>query len=358
MFEVTDFLNSKDIAAHWRKIGFDKRCTPLQSAYIVWHNRTKTLAEKHAAWSEIADTMPDCVVAEGHRKLNMDIPEALAASQHEFLRAFMSLQNGLVERFYKNEEKYVYRYRVLYDGDEDFSRWSMLYESAADCFAEAELDADLVPEIRYIELEKLHIGDICRIDIVTGPDKTVYSVDADGLTEPECSLLRAFEWMWFDFPTPFKKGDIVVSPFSPFGYRLYGDEPFVLTLLCSWGSEEYEANGIKGSFGVYKSADGFLEHHRKCADETDMIAHGYFQNEDGSVYYEHMHHYLDLEYCRGELKGARRILKAFSNFIKGEISEDLFAIAYHVLMQEEHLKRQKLKLSCFTDEGLRLAGLK
>ncbi len=45
-----------------------------------------------------------------------------------------------------------------------------------------------------------------------------------------------------------------------------------------------------------------------------MTAHGYFQWDDGSVYWECMHHYLDLEYYREEPQGIRRILKAFSSF--------------------------------------------
>lgn len=110
MIDAASFLNSKDIADHWHKIGF--ACTPLQSAYIVWHNRTKTLAEKHAAWREIMGTMPDCPVATGHRKTNMGISDALAGSLHEFLQAFMCLQNKLVEQFYKNGDHAVYRYRV------------------------------------------------------------------------------------------------------------------------------------------------------------------------------------------------------------------------------------------------------
>ena len=47
MSDIASFLNSKDIADYWRRIGFI--CTPLQSAYIVWQNHTKTLQEKHAA---------------------------------------------------------------------------------------------------------------------------------------------------------------------------------------------------------------------------------------------------------------------------------------------------------------------
>ena len=129
-------------------------------------------------------------------------------------------------------------------------------------------------------------------------------------------------------------------------------------LLCSWGSKEYKVNGIPEKMGCYKTADGFREYHRKNGDSTDMTAHGYFQNEDGSVYWECMHYYLDLEYYREEPQGIRRILQAFSVFEKEEIGSDLLAIAYHTIMEEEQMKREKKQLSCFTDEGLRLAGLK
>lgn len=356
MIDTASFLNSKDIADYWYKIGFV--CTPLQSAYIVWHNRTKTLAEKHAAWRELVETMLDCPVAAGHRKANMGISDALAGSLHEFLRAFMRLQNKLVEQFYKKGDHAVYRYRVLYEGDEDWSRDSLLYDRAEECFEDITADAELLPSIRCIQITKQWIGEIKAITLSVKADKTVLQLDADGLEDPDMNLLQVFEWMWFDFPTPFKRGDIVVSKYSPFGYNLYGDEPFVLTNLCSWGSEQLRQNGYPDYDKRYQWAERQLLRHRECADETDMTAYGYFQNEDGSIYYECMHHYLDLEYYREEPQGVRRILKAFSSFEKEEIGSDLLAISYHIIMEEERIKREKKQRSCFTDEGLRLAGLK
>lgn len=67
---------------------------------------------------------------------------------------------------------------------------------------------------------------------------------------------------------------------------------------------------------------------------------------------------LDLEYYREEPQGIRRILKAFSSFEKKGIGSDLFALAYHVILEEEKSKRERESLSCFMDDGLRLAGLK
>lgn len=356
MIDTASFLNSKDIADYWRKIGFT--CTPLQSAYIVWQNHTKTLQEKHAAWCEIVETMSDCIVAEGHRKMNMGLPDALAESLHAFLQAFMQLQNQLIERFYRKGDHAVYRYRVLYDGDKDWSEDRSLYDTTEECFEDVNADEDLISSIVCVQLTKQWIGENRTTTLSVKADKTVIDIDAQELDEAERDLLQAFDWMWFDFPTPFKKGDIVVSKYSPWGWNLYADEPFVLLLLCSWGSKEYKINGIPEEKRRYKTADEFLEYHRKNADGTDMTAHGYFQWEEGNVYYECMHHYLDLEYYREEPRGIRRILKAFSSFEKDEIDSDLLAIAYHTILEEEKAKKGKDSIYCFTDEGLKLAGLK
>ena len=54
---IYDFFNSRDIAAHCQKIGH--KFTATEMAYIVWHSNHHTLADKHTAWQEIIDTMPD-----------------------------------------------------------------------------------------------------------------------------------------------------------------------------------------------------------------------------------------------------------------------------------------------------------
>ena len=99
MIDITTFLNSKDIAEHWKKIGF--LCTPVQAAYIIWQSHEKSLQEKHEAWKELMETTPDCPFAEGRRKehLKHNIPEALTDSLHAFLKAYMALEDKTLERF-------------------------------------------------------------------------------------------------------------------------------------------------------------------------------------------------------------------------------------------------------------------
>ena len=95
MIDTASFLNSKDIADYWYKIGWNSYCTPLQSAYIIYKSRNKTLKEKHAAWKELMETTPDCPFAEGFRKERMGLPDALSGSLHAFLRAYMALEERL-----------------------------------------------------------------------------------------------------------------------------------------------------------------------------------------------------------------------------------------------------------------------
>lgn len=79
------FVNSKDIRGHLEKIGYE--CTPLEAAWLVYQNRTATLEERHAAWQEIIDTMPDCSV---------ETRDSQCSSLHAFLRDYISMEHGWI----------------------------------------------------------------------------------------------------------------------------------------------------------------------------------------------------------------------------------------------------------------------
>ena len=54
------FINSKDIRAHLQSLRYD--FTPPEAAFLVWQCATATLSEKHIAWRELIQTMPDCAI--------------------------------------------------------------------------------------------------------------------------------------------------------------------------------------------------------------------------------------------------------------------------------------------------------
>lgn len=247
----------------------------------------------------------------------------------------------------------VYFYRTYYKGDRDWHEDRRIFRMHDDCLRAAREDD---PDLLYIKITKQWIDSEERIDALMRGDGTLLSFDAEGLPEADSDLFEAFNWMWFDFPTPFQRGDIVVSPHSFFGYRVGGEEPFILTSLSSWGEEEMLQNGYDAKEAEY--AEKRLFRQRESADGTDMTAHGYFQLEDGTIWAECMHDYLDLAYYREEPTGVRRILKLFSAFEKGEIDAELLAKGYHILLAEAELEQKREALDCFLDETLKKAGLK
>ena len=134
------------------------------------------------------------------------------------------------------------------------------------------------------------------------------------------AIENVFEWLWFDFPTPFVKGDIVYDPCrTRLGPLCSG--PFVMSDEGALGrlTEQHKAR-LKES-----------------GDTTDMCTGGYFQDEDGGLYYETSNsNYMDLEYCPEELlTGVKRIQIALGNFLKGKIDIDLLVRAYHQIRAQE-----------------------
>lgn len=354
--DIAYYLNSKDIERYWRKTGFDKKCTPQQAAFVIWNSRKVSLEDKFKAWEQLIEESDDCPVASPAQCDNMDIPKELSGSLHAFLRAYIALNKKIIDEFYRKGDSAVYSYRVYYKGDSDWHEDGMIYSSAEGCFSNINADEDLIPSIVALRIKKQWTDVNKYIELAVQPDRTVIDIDFGGLQEEQMNLLQAFEWMWFAFPTPFKRGDIVVSNFTPFGWNICADEPFVLSSLCTWGSNEYKLNGIPDKNNAYKYADRGVVMHAEHGDITDMTAHGYFQTDDGGLYYECMHNYLDLEYYRKKPAGIRRMLAALSSFLKGEIGEELLLNTYLTVMAEETSKQYRQKLSAFTKEGLRLAG--
>ena len=74
----------------------------LMAAYHVWRS-SDTLAEKHAAWREIIETVPDEAIPFTRWK-------APRESVHAFLRDYMALENRLLREFYDKDGQIAYNY--------------------------------------------------------------------------------------------------------------------------------------------------------------------------------------------------------------------------------------------------------
>ena len=355
MTDITTFLNSKDIAEHWKKIGFT--CTPVQAAYIIWQSHEKSLQEKHEAWKELMETMPDCPFAEGRRKerLKCHIPEALTDSLHAFLKAYMALEDKTLERFCREEANTAYGYRSFpesrYEAEWHNDFW--LYRTAQDCLDDVNGEAP-GRELAVVEVKKYWIGEVDVIEAQMRADGTVMSLCDEGWTEEEFDLMWGFRALWFDFPTPFQYGDVLVRKNSPFLGEVEQPQPFVLTFLRTWGREDALRMGESE-----ERAEGFemvLNRLREVGDMYVRSASG-FLLKGSSLQRDDIERYLDFEYCREELKGEERILKALSLHGKGEIATDLLLKTYHIVFLEAEMRSEKKSLYDFPRTTLKEVGI-
>ena len=343
--DIYRLINSKDIRNHLKDLGYEFNA--LEASWLVYQCRDEALEEKNEAWNWIIDNMPDMEV---HERINCSYRESL----HNTLRKYMAMNDDLLDRFLAPDGVYTCRYyengretgvlrqeREVFFNSDDFTKAieEFLKEDEAD--EEYRRNDPYVAATRHYRDEEIKIevtyDSKCRIkaiEVYNNPDEEYYEL-----------IGQFFDGFWFDFPTPFKKGDIVYKV----GDELEGSGSFglwsgicVLTSLFPWSldAEEKKKHYSEG----------------KSGDNSDMTYYGYFQYEDGTFYHECSWTYMDLEYYRGPLNGVRRGCKALSNFIKGEIDIGLFSLANRQFIlekQEESIKNR----SNYTDEGLRLAGL-
>lgn len=350
---IFPFLNSRAIADHWREIGFEP--TAEQVAFLIHQSRERTLAEKRAAYREIIAAMPDVSLPE--RTWCPAVP-----SLHTFLADFIDVEEQLLTAFLDPNDG-VYSF-VGYSN----SVWSgcdsdpLVYPTFESCL-EKLCDTSRYDPLIRAEVTRQKFGSVepllrnCVCVSLDADLKIVSIKDYDSKSRYS-KAEDFFSSRWFAFPMPFSRGDIVCSP--NISHSQIGCESFVLDELACWGSKELLANGIpeksKNGKSYYKWKDRWIERAAAETDSTDMTASGIFYNDDGTIYGEVMHDYLDLDYPKEKPDGAGRILIPISNFLKGKIDEvELIRATQTIGMQ---LFLERTTPTEFTEEGLRLMGLK
>lgn len=368
------FIDSKDIREHLRQIGYS--FTAPEAAFLVWQCRSVTLKEKIAAWREIIETMPDCSMVE---RMNMDaIP-----SVHKFLEQYIALMKRLLENFYC-EEHAVYSYGGSYRDGSDFDEeYDRLYPDIVSCIA-GLLNDEVIPwapeaehavedylqtienreckslppypvslfEIASIRLKKRSLtSPVDCIALILNDRLEPVAIDTFGqfLTKEKENLLLTFQGMWFAFPTPFKRGDIVF-PCAKSSHIFYfqhgnaaGSQPlppdglFVLDSLPTWGSEEMRQNGFVPDGGKVKNSDRRLRNLTRNGDTSDLSFSAYYIYQK-SVIKEIEGNYLLLERYNGPLSGEHRLLGAVSKLLTGRIEPDIFLNLFEVIQAEEQWK--------------------
>ena len=323
--DIFKFINSKDIREYLKTINYE--FNSLETAWLIYQCASSTIKDRHVAWRELIETMPDCKIEE---RMNTTAHNSL----HDYLRKYIDYEENILAEFFASTEDWLYTVEWFeqgswFSGDKFYKTFEKAHQELLEEFNDWEekyaykITKQKPESKKHITVHFNKNNEPCDYDICEYPEK---------LTD---ILYGVFEGLWFNFPTPFKKGDI----------------------LCQYDSAGEETSGFcRGPF-VMKgiTPDDVRDWTRKNGDTSDMNAWGYFQDPDGTIYHEVMFNYMDLEYYRGELTGKRRILKALGNFLKGEIDIELMCRAYHYLMCDEYTKYSIPQ--GFTDEGLKLAGV-
>ena len=358
---IYQYIRSKDVREYNEKIGH--QFNALESCFLVWRNPEIPLLEKHELWRQILLEMPDVAIKE---RRFVDSCDSLS----ELIEKFIWIDKVLINEFYREEDKAVYFYRFYCEGD---SNWCEEFEHAYPSYeaVRKKLEEDFDLPILAIEYKKQYLDfPEKNIVLLTKKDGTKMDITTSGFDDVNEKRYNFksfrckdefFEGHWFDIPTPFKAGDIVCSKKTPFGYYLYSDsQPFVITFLANWTSEESQKRGYPRA---EKSINERLERWRENGDITDMIACGYFLGTDsydrftGDFYGECMHDYSDLEYYHGDFIGGERVLLPISLFLKGEINEREFSKACEIIKKQEDLKRD-IDYMGVPDEWIKKLGIK
>lgn len=324
--DTFQFINSKDIREHLKSIHY--AFTSLETAWLIRQCRNISWDEKNEAWRELIRTMPDQKIEE--RRWTREWPSLFG-----YLEKVMSYEKRLYDVFCNKTENAVYTCSVyLKNRIEEYHDYIFSAFEKCQDFLNQIYDSEKV--IKFKVHKRFADNEFQYVAAEFNHRWELNSIWQNGkAAEDICAEMDDFQGMWFSFPTPFEKGDIVVNS-DPYDVG-FGSGPFVLN-------------------EIPPNDEAFIKHHQKDADNSDMIAAGYFQEDDGSIYYECSHSYMDLEYYRGELKGKRRILKALSSFQKGRIDIGLYSKAYYAILLDEFAKSSIPQY--YTDSGMELAGLK
>jgi hypothetical protein len=310
--DIFSFINSKAIAEHLKKIEY--KFTATECAFLVWQCKSKTIKQKNEAWQEIIDAMPDETIPQ--KGIHPEI------SLHEFLKRYMQIEDNGIKDFIKKQQDFVYAYKFYSNGDceweGDYEDWFSTYDNCLNAISKYK-DKDL--QMINIKVQRFEAecenGELYLLPTILDGNNIVESaiyIYPRGMNDEEYEIYHRFEDMWMLFPTPFKKGDILIE--GDFGYSPKRTQPFVFCELCERGT-----------------------------DISDMTAYGYFVSKTGRIYYECMHDYLNLEYADEQTKQKYNgLLLNLSSRLSDEMYIEWFLNLYKVNREDRRYGKMKYNL--------------
>ncbi len=306
--DLNSLVNSKDIGAYLKEINY---CfNSLEASWLIYECSYLSYEDKGNYWNEIIQTMPNCEIP---KRFNCKGWKSLHSFLSEYINAMDEEISGFLDD--KSNGKYVYMYSYLYKDDDTWSEdYEHIYPSLSNCLDAYKEDVAEVDEMygetktgvqRYrIKRQSLDdVNDVFEIEFLYN-DKVECILRNTRRSQYFTDIIDySFDGLWFDFPTPFKKGDIVWIPTIDMG--------FVLSSISTWGASECTRNN---------------------GDNTDMTAFGYCVGPNGVSYIDGGYNYMSLEYYKEPYKSEEQFLPVLSDYVKGKMEIDELLCKYREVL--------------------------
>ena len=289
--DIYRFINSKSIGNYLLFLNYPFNA--MEAAWLIYRCHQATIQEKHTAWNELIETMPDC----SYR---------YTESLHDFLRSYMAMENRMIARFRENgpgtfyqdtfqSEKWTDRPPDGYFSDFDHAMH----------FAKSQMEED----DHWLVCRKLQMNRAVFSGMTAVFNRELEMTNLlcrSLLTEEEAELFSEWENLWFDFPIPFRRGDIVWIPANV--HHMKAEGPMVLYSAGIFDKEDQEKRKYLLSQG----------------DETDMCVWAYGIDEtSGNMIQVKTENYMDLELYSKPLAGKEKLLQALSDMLRHRCPADI-----------------------------------
>lgn len=350
---IYSYINSKDVREHLQNIEY--HFTALEAAFIVYHSTQISLLEKVAVWKEIAETYPPDTIESKHfgKFPALKSIQEYAEMLEEAIEKFQENENELYRcEFHMIRKKLV---KIMGNEWEDYSDSGWVeqgfFSSYSSCLKhwkkEMGANCDQAKITKYHETSgfcKVGHGESFLLD------RNGDIIDCKNLALQNTILERVlFTDPGFDFPLPFRRGDILI----PYQKNVYTRRhPFVLYYFPLWDSSEMLNRG-------------FWEESLDCPLNESSDDCWWIWDEEKGVDLEEFSSYdmqpiskrldlhrlginaptltrdieneisINLEYNREPLRGYNRVLDVIAEYEKHDIDElQLFNRCFPIFLEE------------------------
>ena len=338
LIDIYEYINSRDVRSYLREL--DYQFTTPEAALIIYYCEHITLQQKFELWTRIIREMPDCSLEGTWCRKPID-------SFHEFLLEYIGIQKKKIELSFMENDKAIYEYYVEYSNNigaekSIFTMQNLNFNvwDSKEMF-EKDLQKSLKNgfEIKWIyricfwkrwtnnSTATIEMNSNMEIMKIDSPHNTKRarcdSWENNLLTKEEFEIDDMFEMMYFYFPTPFKKGDILCD------YK---------TAACAMGNA-INLNDLYGKENVFVLAETIKRDHQSFdGADVDYFPYGYyfqFYNRFEYLKKDCIYiNYLNLERLKVLPNDKGILLNTLGECLKGDLGKEEFINLYNKYLED------------------------